>query len=72
MCYFINKSTSLLGDTPFILTTILLNGTKGCGSICGVDSSRNILALGDGDESDTITYDGETATMIGLAEVLYE
>lgn len=53
------------------MTAVLLNGTMGCGSICAVDSARNLLGLGDGENSDVLKYDGQTATLIPPAEVNY-
>ena len=48
------------------------NGTKGCGSICAVDSNLNLLDIGDGDESSLLTYENASATMKDVPEVNYE
>ena len=57
--------------TPFSVTTSLTEGTKGCGPVCAVTLSGQLLALGDGDLSDSIKHGNSSANMIELAEVDY-
>lgn len=55
-----------------IATTYLSDGTKGCGSILAITPEGELLAIGDGDTSETLEYDNVTADMIDLSEVTYE
>ena len=54
------------------MTAFLTDGTKGCGSICAVTTDGEIIAVGEGESHDTVTYAGTEATMIDLPEVKYE
>lgn len=68
----IRRTEILSYKTVFLKTATLLNGTKGCGCICAVDSESNLLDIGDGNKSSVILYGGTTAQMIDVPEVNYE
>lgn len=68
----VHARNSICDELPFSVTAVLLSGTIGCGSILSLDADGNIVAIGDGDTSATLTYDGQNATMYNLAEVDYD
>lgn len=60
-------------SNPFkIATSVYLSqGTVGCGSICAISKVGELLAIGDGETSNTLEYNNAIATMYDLAEVNY-
>ena len=67
----LNKIKDMISQS-FLKTAILLDGTKGCGCICAIDSKLNLLDIGDGDDSSVLNYEDNNATMKDVPEVSYE